>query len=219
MRILRLVFALGLTVALAGAVYAGSNCDKNSASASSCSGKASVEKASTAGSGCTAAQAAGCTAAKAATCTAAEKANCAGHGSCGAHADHASACPFCTFTKELGASADKVSFTTMDTDHGVVVVFTAMNKNDVVMAQSVASKAYALMNAPAVCSYSRANMESEACKGCKQGVEAFAGAEVSLQNTADGAKAVVVTKDDQNVEKLHAFFKSLETKEKEAAKG
>jgi hypothetical protein len=213
MRTLRLVFALGLTVALAGAVYAGPNCDKNSASASSCSGKASIQKASTAGSGCSAAKAAGCTSAMASHCTAAEKAACA------AHAEHASSCPFCAFTKELGARADKVSFTTMDTEHGVVVVFTALDKNDVVMAQTVASKAYALMNAPAHCSYSRANMESEACKGCKEGVDAFAGAEVTLENTADGAKAVVVTKNDQNVEKLQAFFKSLETKEKEAAKG
>ena len=219
MRVFRLLFALGLTVALAGAVYAGSNCDKNSASASSCTGKASIQKASAEGSGCSAAQAATCTAAKAATCTAAEKAACAGQGSCSAHADHASACPFCAFTKELGASADKVSFTTVDTRNGVRVVFTATDRNDVVMAQAVASKAYALMNAPAHCSYSRANMESEACNGCKDGVDAFAGAEVTLENTNDGATAVVVTKDEQNIEKLQAFFKNLESKEKEAAKG
>jgi hypothetical protein len=62
-------------------------------------------------------------------------------------------------------------------------------------------------------------MESEACNGCKEGVDAFAGAEVTLENTTDGATAVVATKDEQNIEKLQAFFKNLESKEKEAAKG
>ncbi len=209
MRHFRLLLAAGLacTVIGAAAAYA---CGKDTA----CNQKASVQKASveqaSAGT-CTAGSCAGHAAMKASAGT------CAGHASCSGK-DMAQ-CPYCEFSKELGASAAKISFTTHDTDDGVVLVFTALDKNDVVTAQAVASKAYALMNGPAECSYSRANMEKEACAGCKHGVEAFAGATVTIENTADGARAQVTAKGKADVEALHDFVKTMKTHEEEAAKG
>lgn len=218
MRNLRWLLVAGVSLALAGAAYAGSNCDGQKASASSCGAKkAQMEQASAAGCGAKAgvekASAGGCTAAQAASCTAAQAAACGDKAM--AHAD----CPFCTFTHELGANADKVSFTTQDTENGVIVVFAATNPADVPAAQAVASKAYAMMNAPAHCAVSRAKMESKSCDGCKSGLDAFAGADVKLENTDNGARAEVVTTDAKNVEKLHAFFKDLQAKEQAAAKG
>ncbi len=196
MRMFRLLLASGLVLAMAGAAWAGGGACQ--------AGKASTDKASTKNAGACASSAA---------CTPAQQAACA------AHADMAG-CSYCGFKKELGASNGKVNFTAVDTRDGVIVTFAAADRQDVGIAQALAAKAYAMMSAPTTqCAVTKAKMAEKSCPGCKPGLEAFTNAEVKMENTEEGARAVVVSTDPNSVAKLHAFFHTLQGSEKAPAKG
>lgn len=220
MRAFRWMLAAGLIIAVAGVAWAGgSNCQS---SAKACADKASVKNAAactpqqmasgccskSAGASAANASAAGCP--SAATCTSAS-AQCKDMAK-------ASDCSYCGFRKELGASTGKVNFSAIDTRDGVIVVFAAASKQDVATAQALAAKAYAMMNAPAHCEVTKAKMASSDCTGCKD-LDAFTKADVKVENTDEGARAVVVSADQNSVAKLHAFFHNLQATEKAAVKG
>jgi hypothetical protein len=224
---LRLFFVAALTLTVAGAAWAGTACDKEKASTE----KASVEKASSsscsahqtsaatagtaaepasAGKTCTAAEKAACDAKK--TCTAAEKAACDAKkaGMAAAHED----CPFCNFMTEYKASHEKVTLSTVDTEDGVTVVFAAVSKDDVVAAQTMATKAFAMMNMVPHCEVAKAEMAEKSCDGCKKGLEAFSNTKVTLENTESGAQALVKVEKKEQIEKLRSFFAGLGQEEK-----
>lgn len=186
-RALRLLLVPALMLVVAAAAWAGPACDSEKASTD----QATVAPAS---SGC---------AAKAAT--SAQAGVCAGKS-----ADHAD-CVYCAFTDQLKASKESVTVTTVPTEHGVRLVFAGVTSDDVETAQTVAAKAYAMMNAPAHCSMSRAKMASESCEGCKAGLAAFANANVTLEDTDTGAEAVISVKDDKQVDEVVAFFAHFQT--------
>jgi hypothetical protein len=136
-------------------------------------------------------------------CSAMAKATCAEKGM------SAENCVYCCFVNDLKANAEKVQFTVVDGKDGVQFVFAAVTKDDVVTAQALASKGYALMSTPAHCDMAKAKMAGSDCGGCKQGAEAFSGSEILFKNTKDGAVATVKTKDKAKVEKIHAFASAL----------
>ncbi len=211
-RTLRLALVAVAVVAIAGLAYAGPNCDKTSAANSSCSGKTTAVKAGTASADCAAACAAAgktCTAAQKAAC--AEKANMANAGSGCAKGEAAMAeCSYCNLIRELHANAEHVKLSAQETENGVVVVFAAINKDDVAQAHAVAAKAYDMMSKPAACTVTKAKMASTTCDGCKKGLDAFANSKVTMEETANGDKAMVSADDEQTVEQLHAFFRNLQ---------
>jgi hypothetical protein len=78
------------------------------------------------------------------------------------------------------------------------------------------------MSAPPHCDMSKAQMASAGCAGCAGGckdLDAFTKADVKMENTDEGARAVVVSADQNSVAKLHAFFQNLQAVEKAAVKG
>jgi hypothetical protein len=191
----RWILVAVLTVGVTGAAYA---CDH---------AKANTQQASAAGS-CTGMKASSGNCAMSAstgTCSAHSMAQCSKMAADAAHHD----CVFCNFVSEVKANASRVKVTTVDTDHGMTVVFAALSPNDVAVAQAVADKAYTMMSAPAHCSYTREKMASESCDGCKKSLGAFADAEVSMEKTQDGASATVTIKDQKEREQIHTFFASL----------
>jgi len=219
MRTLRWMLFAALALSVAGAAWAGGgNCqsgqaDQEKASVKSASGCATQQAAA----GCCAKGAKGAQASAAAACP--TSASCpAGSPQCKAKAEMTD-CTYCGFRKELGASAGKVSLSTTDTRDGVIVVFAAASKADVTTAQALAAKAYAMMSGPAHCSATKAKMAEKSCQGCQAGLDAFANADVKMENTEEGARAVVVSTDKNNVAKLHSFFQNLQAVEKADAKG
>lgn len=192
MKAARWILVAVMTVGAAGAAYA---CDQ---------AKASTQQASVT-SGCSAKTAANSPAQAAANCSAEAKAQCSKMAAAAGNHD----CAFCDFVSEVKANAGRVKVTTVDTDHGVTVVFAAMTAGDVEVAQAVADKAYTMMSAPAHCSYTRNKMASESCDGCKKGLGAFADAEVAMEKTDSGAATTVTTKDEKQAQELHTFFASL----------
>jgi len=223
MRTLRWFLGAGFVLAIAGAAWAGGTACQ--------SGKACPEKGSAQNTAaCTAQQiAAGCCsksaqAAPAGTsgsCSASAKAGCSAsqQAACAAKGDMAG-CTFCGFRSDLGASAGHVNFSAIDTRDGVIVVFAAASKEDVTAAQALAAKAYAMMSGgPAQCEVTKAKMADKNCVGCKAGLDAFTNADVKMENTEEGARAVVVSTDKNNVAKLHAFFQNLQVSEKTDVKG
>ena len=65
-----------------------------------------------------------------------------------------------------------------------------------------------MMNAPAHCAVTRAEMAKKSCDGCAEGLGAFADAEITLENTENGAQAVIIGKDKEHASELKAFFAS-----------
>jgi hypothetical protein len=128
-------------------------------------------------------------------------------------------CVYCDFVTELKANSDKVTVVTTESKSGVIVVFAAVSEDDVEAAQAVASKAYSMMATPIHCSMSRAKMAEKSCDGCKAGLDAFAGAEISFEESEMGAKTTVTAENKEQIEKLQAFFKGLQPEEEEAPKG
>lgn len=188
----RWILVLALTAGVTGAAYACDSAKASTEQASATSGKCATLKAAS-GKDCSQmAKADGklCNSAKMA-----------------ANADHD--CVFCSFVSEIKANAGRVKVSTLDTEHGVTVVFAAMTDKDVEIAQAVADKAYTMMNAPAHCSYTRTKMADKSCDGCKEGLGAFADAEVAMEKTDTGASTTVTIQDDKQIEKLHTFFASL----------
>jgi hypothetical protein len=194
-----------MTFGVVGAAYACDHAKDASASKGSCTKSAAVQTASA--HSCTAAEKAACEA-KMAKMTPAEKA--ASEARCqkmaAAHAD----CEYCQMVAEWVKNQDKVTVTTVENENGVTLVFAAVNPQDVEAAQQVASKAYALFNAPAHCSFTRSEMAKEDCIHCKEAVGAFANASVTLKDTENGATAQVEAKDKEQVAKLRTFFENLE---------
>ena len=195
MRTFRLFLVASLTVLIAGAASAGPGCGFSKtasaadASASGCSQKGAWAK------------------------------NVSAEQCALAKAKFASAnldCPYCAFTTELKKNAETVVVSTVPGKSGVTVVFAAVTSDDVSAAQSVAAKAYSMMNAPAHCAYTRAEMAKQSCDGCADGLGAFADAEITLENTKNGAMTVITSKNEKQVGELQVFFaKSFENAESE----
>jgi len=200
-RALRLLLAPALILVVAAAAWAGPACDSE---------KASTEQASTQPAADKACCAKSASAAMAGTC--AKSASKASAGTCVKSADHAD-CVYCDFVTELKASKETVTVTTVETEHGVRLVFAAVSEDGVEDAQVVATKAYSMMNAPAHCDVSRAKMASESCGSCKAGLSAFANAEVTMEKTDNGAEAVISVESDEQAEQVKAFFASFQNAE------
>ena len=204
MRTLRWILVPALTLLVAGAAYA---CDKEKASAQASTKNASVTSKASA-EGCGAAKTAGVQqVSTGAGCTAAEKAACEAKKANMASADH---CPFCTLAGEIRAQKGKVSFSTVQGKEGITMVFAAVSQDDVAQAQAMANKAYALLNKPAHCSYSSAQMADKSCGDCKDGLTVVSHAAITLENTKKGAEAIVKPAKPEEMEKLQAFFHNLE---------
>lgn len=196
MRTLRWILVPALTLLVAGAAYA---CDKEKASAQASTKTASVTKASA--EGCGAAKAAGVQKVSAGGCGDAKKANMAS-----VDAD----CPFCHLATEIRSQKGKVTYSTVQGKEGFTMVFAAVSQDDVAQAQAMANKAYALLNKPAHCSYSSAQMAEKSCEGCMEGLVAISHAAITLENTKKGAEALVKPSKPEEMAKLQAFFQSLE---------
>ena len=191
-----------VALAVVGLVGVSSACDKAKAEAKT----ASVEKAAGCSSEATAVNAdakVGC----------ASKANAAfagaGCSSKAAKMAQAHDCGNCDLVAELKANQDKVTLSTVKSENGVTLVFAAVTKDDVAVAKEVATHAYTLMNAPAKCAATRAQMAEKSCDGCKSGFSAFADAKVTFEENESGAETVVETKDEKKVEELQTFIASL----------
>lgn len=186
-----------VALAVIGLVGVSSACDKANASSASaekvsgCASKATAQNADASG---------GC-----ASKAMAEK---AGAG-CSSKMAKAHDCGHCDLVAELKANQGKVTLSTVTSENGVTLVFAAVTKDDVPAAKEVASHAFSLMNAPAHCAYTRAQMAEKSCGDCKSAFKAFADASVTLEENESGAEAIVVTKDEKQVEELQAFVASL----------
>jgi hypothetical protein len=182
-RTFRWILVPALTLLVAGAAYA---CDKDHAGAQASTGSCSSMKAASANGGCSA------------------------HSmkTAMANADHD--CPFCNLATEIRAQKGKVTFSTVENKDGVVLVFAAVSKDDVVAAQAIANKTYALMNAPAHCSYSQAQMAEKSCQDCKEGMEVISHAAITVENTKQGAKALVKPAKAEEMAKLEVFIQNFE---------
>jgi hypothetical protein len=196
-RIFRWILVPALTLLVAGAAYA---CDKDHAGAQASTSCSSMKAASASASG-------GCAHKAANTANASMGAGCEGHKAmAAAHAD----CPFCTLATEIRAQKGKVTFSTVENKDGVVLVFSAVSKEDVPAAQAIANKAYALMNAPAHCTYTQAQMAEKSCQDCKDGMEVITHAAITVENTKAGANAMVKPAKAEQMQKLQAFIQNLE---------
>jgi len=185
-RTFRWILVPALTLLVAGAAYA---CDKDHAGAQASAGSCSSSmKAASANGGCSA------------------------HAMKTAMADARQDCPFCNLATQIRAQKGKVTFSTVENKDGVVLVFAAASKNkeDVVAAQAIANQAYALMNAPAHCTYTSAQMADKSCEDCKHGMEVIQHASISVENTKQGAKAMVKPAKAEEMAKLEAFIANLE---------
>jgi len=210
-RTLRLALVAVAVVAVAGVAFAGPNCNKSATASSSCSSTTSAVQAQAQSADCAATCAAAgktCTPAQQAAC--AEKAKMAQAGSgCAAGEAAMADCSYCDLIQNLHANAGKVKLSAQETDEGVVIVFAAVSKGDVETAHAVAAKAYDMMSKPAACAVTKAKMASTSCDGCQKGLDAFAKSKVTMEETADGNKAMVSAKDEKTVEQIHAFFRNL----------
>jgi hypothetical protein len=184
-RTFRWILVPALTLLVAGAAYA---CDKEKAGAQASAGSCSSMKAASANGGCSA------------------------HAMKTAMAEANHDCPFCNLATEIRAQKGKVTFSTVEKKDGMVLVFAAVSKNqdDVVAAQAIANKAYALMNAPAHCTYTSAQMADKSCQDCKEGMDVITHASISVENTKQGAKAMVKPAKAEEMAKLEAFIQNLE---------
>jgi len=118
-------------------------------------------------------------------------------------------CKYCDLMVAFNKNSEKVTFSTVENKDGVTLVFAATGEENVALAQQLASDAYGLMAGPAHCAYTRSAMAKKSCGDCSEGVNAFAGTKVTLEDTDEGAWAQVSTKDKKQIEKLHAFFANL----------
>ena len=188
MRTFRLILVPALTLLVAGAAYA---CDKEHAGAQASSGSCSSMKAASASA----------------------NGGCSAHATKTAMAEAHQDCPFCNLATEIRAQKGKVTFTTVENKDGMVLVFAAVakdSKDDVVAAQAIANKTYALMNAPAHCTYTQAQMADKSCEGCKEGMEVISHATLKVENTKQGAKATLKPAKAEEMAKLQAFIQNLE---------
>jgi hypothetical protein len=191
----RLILLAALTLMIAGAAWAGPACDaEKNASAQNVSSEGVPVELTSSGSGCSAAAKAAC---------AAKMAQAAKDG-----------CEYCGLITELKANRQSVIMTTRETEDGITLVFAAANDKAIETAQRVASKTYTLISKPAHCNYTASKMADASCDGCKAGIDAFAGADISLQNTEDGAFAQVTTKDKDQLAKVQEFVKHLNAEAK-----
>jgi hypothetical protein len=190
-RTFRWILVPALTLLVAGAAYA---CDKDHAGAQASAGS------------CTKSASAGSCMGNAAMANG----GCSAHSMKTAMADAHSDCPFCNLATEIRAQKGKVTFSTVENKDGVVLVFAAVSKEDVVTAQAIANKAYALMNAPAHCTYTQAQMTEKSCQDCKEGMEVITHASISVENTKKGAKAMVKPAKAEEMAKLEAFIQNLQ---------
>lgn len=122
-------------------------------------------------------------------------------------------CDYCCLVADLKASKGKFTVSTVESKDGITVVFAAVNHHAVEATQAMANRAFKLMSAPAHCSYTRAKMAEGSCHDCKESLGAFADAEVSFENTKNGALTKVVTADKKEMQKLHKFFATFNTEE------
>ena len=199
MRTFRWILVPALTLLVAGAAYA---CDKDKASAQASTGSCSSMKAASASSGCCMGK--GASAAMAST------GGCSAHSMKTAMAEAHQDCPFCNLATEIRNQKGKVTFSTVENKDGVVLVFAAVSNDDVVAAQAIANKAYALMNAPAHCTYTQAQMAEKSCQDCKDGMEVISHASISVENTKQGATALVKPAKPEEMAKLQGFIQNLE---------
>jgi hypothetical protein len=193
-RTFRLILVPVLTLLVAGAAYA---CDKEKAGAQA-STSTSVKAASASTGSCSSMKAASA------------NGGCSSHATKTAMANADHDCPFCNLATEIRAQKGKVTFSTVENKDGVVLVFAAVSKDDVVAAQAIANKTYALMNAPAHCSYSQAQMAEKSCQDCKEGMDVISHAAITVENTKQGAKALVKPAKAEEMAKLEAFIQNLE---------
>jgi len=215
----------GVAIAAPASAGCGSkSCTPAQAAAAKADAKTAADcaaKCAEAGKTCTPAQVAACAAKADAKTTADCAAKCAAAGktctpaqaaACAAKAEMAAAsdCSYCGFMTDLNTKADQVKFSTKETKSGVVVMFTAVHKQDVAAAKAMAVKAYDMMSKPAACAVTKAKMAEASCAGCKTGLDAFANSTVTMEETKDGSKALVSTDDEKTVEKLHTFFRALQ---------
>jgi len=150
-------------------------------------------------------------------CDSAKNASASTKASCGSKTATAQVddCKYCDLITSLHKNAEKVNFSATEDKDGVTLVFAANSEKDVALAQQLASSAYELMAGPANCSYTRSAMAKKSCGDCSEGMKAFAGTEVVLEDTDEGAWAKVTTKDKKQVEQLHTFFTNLHEHEEE----
>jgi hypothetical protein len=205
-RTTRLILFAALTLMIAGAAWAGpagSACDaQKNASAENASTDGVPVELTSSGSGCSAAAKAACSAEAKAACSA-KMAKAAKDG-----------CEYCGLITELKANRGTVIMTSQETENGITLVFAATNDKSVETAQMVANKTYTLISKPAHCSYTASKMADASCGDCKKGIDAFAGADISLENTEDGAFAQVTTKDKDQLAKVQEFVKHLSAEAK-----
>ncbi len=148
-------------------------------------------------------------------CDAAKNASASTNAACGykaAKVETAQAqndCKYCDLMVSFNKNSEKVTVSTVENKDGVTLVFAATGDENVALAQQLASDAYGLMAGPAHCAYTRSAMAKKSCGDCAKGVNAFAGTEVTLEDTDEGAWAKVSAKDEKQIEKLHAFFANL----------
>jgi hypothetical protein len=117
-RTFRWILVPALTLLVAGAAYA---CDKDHAGAQASAGS------------CTKSASAGSCMGNAAMANG----GCSAHSMKTAMADAHSDCPFCNLATEIRAQKGKVTFSTVENKDGVVLVFAAVSKEDVVTAQAI----------------------------------------------------------------------------------
>jgi hypothetical protein len=154
-------------------------------------------------------------------CDSAKNASASTKSSCGSKATKTETvqaqddCKYCDLMVALHKNSEKVTFSATEDKDGMTLVFAANSEEDVVLAQQLASDAYGLMAGPAHCDYTRSAMAKKSCGDCTDGVNAFAGTEVTLEDTDEGAWAKVSAKDKKQVEKLHTFFANLHEHEED----
>jgi len=194
-RTTRFILFAALTLMIAGAAWAGPACDaEKNASAEKASTEGTPVELTSSGSGCSAAAKAACEA---------KMAMAAKDG-----------CEYCGLVTELKANRETVIMTAQETENGITLVFAAANAKSVEAAQMVANKTYTLISKPAHCSYTASQMADASCGDCKKGIDAFAGADISLENTETGALASVTTKDKDQLAKVQEFVRHLSAEAK-----
>lgn len=239
MRTFRLMLLAAAAVTMVSAASLAVACDSakasaEKASATSCSSKA--EKATAANASATPVSAAGCTAEQAAAsaskasagCTAEQAAACAAKAAAGGcSAEQAAKCAskagFASYTikgymPELSDTEQTVNVTVTETEKGVVMAFAGANPE---VARAVAVKAQTMLSKSSACNESRASMAKAGdFTHCAQSVQAFAGAQVTVEDTETGAVTTIVASEEVPVTQLHAVFRNLQdTPVEETVKG
>ena len=197
-----------------------SKADAAKASAEKCASKtesANAANASASGSNCTAAQVAACASkakmasANGKTCTAAEVAACASKAGFASYSIKG-------YLPELTEAEESVEVTVIETETGVTMSFAAASPE---VAQAVAAKASAMLSKSAACDMSRASMaKAGGFTHCTKSVQAFAGCNVTVENTDGGAVSTIKASEAVPVTELHAVFHNLQEKQvEETVKG